>query len=220
MRIALVAVCIVGFLFVPAMGASAADINAAGLIVDYGDGRVSYAWIPFEEDEISGVQLLERSGLDLVTVGFGGMGDAVCQIDDTGCSVDDCRKRMCQTSDPESPFWRYSRQNDSGEWAFAATGASGARVRDGDIEAWSWTGSEPELPAMTMAELVEFAGADPSILTGADRAPDAAVQTVGGETDVSRNRTSATEGFVGTVVVLSITGLAIWRSRRVTRNPQ
>lgn len=220
MRIALVAVCIVGFLFVPAMGASAADINAAGLIVDYGDGRVSYAWIPFEEDEILGVQLLERSGLDLVTVGFGGMGDAVCQIDDTGCSVDDCRKRMCQTSDPESPFWRYSRQNDSGEWAFAATGASGARVRDGDIEAWSWTGSEPELPAMTMAELVEFAGADPSILTGADRAPDAAVQTVGGETDVSRNRTSATEGFVGTVVVLSITGLAIWRSRRVTRNPQ
>lgn len=136
--------------------------NVAGLIVDYGDGRMSYAVIPFEEEQINGLDLLNRSGLDVVTVGFGGLGDAVCQVGNTGCSVDDCRTRMCQTSDPESPFWQFSKLGAGGEWQFVATGASGANVRDGDIYAWSWVGTTPTLPVMTIDELTERAGGDPA----------------------------------------------------------
>jgi hypothetical protein len=221
MRIALVAVCILTLAVARVTVASAADINVAGLIVDYGDGRVSYAWVPFEEEEISGVKLLERSGLDVVSVGFGGMGEAVCQIDDTGCPVDDCRKRVCQTSDPESPFWRYSQQAAPGEWSFAATGASGAKVRDGDIEAWSWTGTDANLPAISLDELATLAGADPSILEGATSAPEAVSRTVGGERDSgSGESNSMTNVIVGTGVVLGVAGFAIWRSRRVARAPR
>src|SRR5690554_6522959 len=98
-RIAMLAVCVLVALSIGQ--ASAQEANVAGLIIDYGDGRMSYALVPFEEEQINGVDLLDRSGLDIVSVGFGGMGDAVCQIDDTGCSVDDCRTRMCQSSDRE-----------------------------------------------------------------------------------------------------------------------
>src|SRR5690606_31072842 len=99
-RITVLVMCVLSALL-PTSG-YAQEASAAGLIVNYGDGRVSYVVVPFEEEQINGVELLERSGIDVVTVGFGGMGDAVCQIDDTGCSVDDCRSRMCQTSDRES----------------------------------------------------------------------------------------------------------------------
>lgn len=154
----------------------AQDLSVAGLIVDYGDGRVSYAVVPFEEDEINGLDLLNRSGLDVVSVGFGGLGDAVCQVSDTGCSVDDCRTRMCQTSDRESPFWQFSKLEDE-EWLMMATGASGAKVTDGDIYAWSWTGTPPDLPVITLDALAERAGGDPL----AQEEPRAFLRTEGGE---------------------------------------
>lgn len=175
MHAALVVACILAVL--SSLSAFAQEPNVAGLVVDYGDGRVSYAVVPFNEEEINGLDLLNRSGLDIVTVGFGGLGDAVCQVGDTGCSVDDCRTRMCQTSDPESPFWQFSKlQGD--EWQFVATGASGAKVRDGDIYAWSWTGTPPELPVLAMAELTDRAGGDPL----AQDEPRAFLSTEGGET--------------------------------------
>jgi hypothetical protein len=172
----MLAACVLAMLTL--LPASAQDPGVAGLVVDYGDGRVSYAAVPFDGEEINGLDLLNRSGLDVVTVGFGGLGDAVCQVGDTGCSVDDCRTRMCQTSDPESPFWQFSKlQGD--EWQFVATGASGAKVRDGDIYAWSWTGTPPELPVLTMAELVERAGGDPL----SQDEPRAFLRTEGGESN-------------------------------------
>jgi len=159
-RIAVLAMCA---LFLASIApAWAQEPNVAGLIVDYGDGRISYAVVPFDDEEINGLDLLTQSGLDVVSVGFGGLGDAVCQVDDTGCPVDDCRKRMCQTSDPESPFWQFSKLGDDGEWLFVATGASGAKVRDGDIYAWSWVGTDPDLPVLSLDELAERAGGHPA----------------------------------------------------------
>lgn len=219
MRITLVVVCILAIGFARASTASAADFNVAGLIVDYGDGRITYVLIPFEEDQLSGVEILQRSGLDLVTVGFGGMGDAICQIDDTGCPVDDCRKRLCQTSDPDSPFWRYSRQSAPGEWSFAATGASGARVHDGDIDAWSWTGGDANLPAITMDEIARRAGANPAMLTNATDLPGPIVRTVGEASDSATDTSNPlTNVLIGTGVVLVLAGVAIWRSRRLARS--
>jgi hypothetical protein len=141
----LLMMCVLAVPSVLIPSASGADMNVAGLVVDYGDGRISYAMVPFPEEEISGIELLRRSGLDLVTVGFGGMGDAVCQIEDTGCPVDDCRRRLCQTSDPESPFWRYLRQTTPGDWEFLALGASGARV--GEVTSMVGAGRAPRPPS-------------------------------------------------------------------------
>lgn len=212
MHLAFVATCILAIALARVPAASAADMNAAGLVVDYGDGRVSYAWVPFEEEEISGIELLRRSGLDLVTVGFGGMGEAVCQIDDTGCPLDECRGRLCQTSDPESPFWHYSRQTVPGEWELVALGASGTTVRDGDIDGWSWTGGEAVLPPLTMEQLADRAGADASLLNATDL-PPVALQTHGGETG-RVVPAGAASGVVALGVIGLVAGLVVWRSRR------
>lgn len=212
-RWALVALCVLGLIAAQVTGVLAARVNVAGLIVDYGDGRVSYAWVPFSEDEISGVELLERSGLDVVTVSFGGMGEAICQIDDTGCPVGDCRTRMCQTSDPESPFWRYSRQTDDGTWRFAATGASGAKVRDGDIDAWVWTGKDVDLPAITIDEIAKRTRADMASLDDAASVPAAKVITEG-DFELGNDDHELRDQIGPTLVILAVAGFAVFWVRR------
>jgi hypothetical protein len=206
-RITVLVMCVLSALL-PTSG-YAQEASAAGLIVNYGDGRVSYVVVPFEEEQINGVELLERSGIDVVTVGFGGMGDAVCQIDDTGCSVDDCRSRMCQTSDRESPFWQFSKLSDDGEWQFVSTGASGARVQDGDIYAWSWTGTQPDLPVLSLDELADRAGGELSSL-----GDTALLRTEGGETGKDSDDGIGYASVAVVAVVVLAGGLLVLRSRR------
>ena len=141
----------------PAAGQGAT--NHAGLVVRHGDGRVTYAYVPFAEEEISGVELLRRSGVPLVTVPFGGLGEGVCSLEGEGCGVDECRRRVCQGPRPDDPYWRYFRQEAPGNWRPLALGGSATRVRDGDVDAWSWTGGEAGLPALSLADVVQAAGA-------------------------------------------------------------
>ena len=65
---------------------SAADEpNQAGLIVQFGDGRVETRCVSFEEDQITGADLLALSGLNAVVDPSSGMGVTVCQIEGQGC---------------------------------------------------------------------------------------------------------------------------------------
>lgn len=212
-RIAVVAVCML--LVVSWTTAWAQETGVAGLIVDYGDGRVTYAVVPFEGEEINGLELLNRTGLDVVSVGFGGLGDAVCQVGDTGCSVDDCRTRMCQTSDPESPFWQFSKLGDDGEWLFVATGASGAKVRDGDIYAWSWVGTTPELPALTIDELADRAGGNPT-----DGGEVRAYLRTEGEAASNNDGSGSMLAAAGIGLVVVVAGLLVVRSRMPRRRAE
>src|SRR5207247_9088948 len=130
----------------------------AGLVVRHGDGRIIYAYVAFPEASISGVELLRRSGISLVTIGFGGLGEGVCTIDDEGCPASDCRKRVCQGSGEDAPFWQYFRQRTLGDWVALALAASATQVRDGDVDGWSWTGHDPALPALTIDDVARVAG--------------------------------------------------------------
>lgn len=210
-HLAVTVMCVLALFGFQMSAASAAEINVAGLVVDYGDGRMSYAWVPFEEDEISGVELLERSGLDIVTVGFGGLGDAVCQIEITGCPIADCRQRMCQTSDPESPFWQYARQTEPGTWTVMALGASATKVRDGDIDSWNWRGTSPELPALSLDEIAELAGGDPSLLEDGAMDVPAAVRTDAADEESDDSIEGAGVALVGAVAAVAV--FAVWRAR-------
>src|SRR5918994_706878 len=157
------------------LGGTARTLNAAGIVVDYGDGRVTYAYVPFAEEEISGIELLRRSGVPLVTVAFGGLGEGVCMVEETGCGVTECRRRMCQTGERSSPFWQYARQEALGEWRTFSLGASQSTVRNGDIDGWAWTGTPPRLPAITLDQVRRNAGAEAST-DGV-----ASIRTFGGE---------------------------------------
>jgi len=152
-------------------------MNVAGLVIDYGEGRRSYAVIPFRESSVSGIELLRRSGLTLVSVPFGGLGEGVCSIGTTGCDVATCRRRLCQSADRESPFWQYLRQDDDGTWAPAALGATQAVVSDGDIDAWIWSGTPPTLPRTDIGSLREQLRVPPEWPSGGSDVPRAIVRT-------------------------------------------
>jgi hypothetical protein len=208
--------CVLALLALRLPTAASADLNVAGLVVDYGDGRMSYAWVPFAEDEISGMELLRRSGLDIVTVGFGGLGDGVCQIETTGCPVSECRQRLCQTSDPESPFWQYVQQTEPGVWTPYALGANASKVRDGDIEGWTWSGTSPQLPALSVDDIAARAGGDPAALMDAAGAVSAAVRTERGPDDEGGASKAIIGGSIAVGVVALLAGVAIWRSRALS----
>ena len=92
-----------------------AAINHAGVVVREGDGSLTYAYVAFAESTIDGIALLERTGLPVVTVGFGALGAGVCRIGPDGCPVAECRRNLCQTGRADAPFWQYFRQQTEGD---------------------------------------------------------------------------------------------------------
>jgi hypothetical protein len=174
--VSVVALLLVFALF-PPVAVESQSLNHAGLVIRHSDRRLIYAYIAFAEDEISGVELLRRSGISLVTVGFGGLGEGVCTIDGEGCPASDCRTRVCQGSGSDAPFWQYFRQRSPGNWQPLSLGASSTKVRDGDIDGWSWTPRDANIPPLTMDDLVHLA----EVTTATDDAggePTPAVKTV------------------------------------------
>ena len=159
--------------------ASAHDgLHHAGVVVRHGDGRLTYAYVAFPEESISGIELLRRTGIPLVTTSFGGLGEGVCSLEGEGCSAGECRRRVCQGPRPDDPYWQYFRQEAPGQWRWLVLGASATKVHDGDVDGWSWTGGDPLLPAVTLADVTRLAGADANATAVVGVAPPASVRTV------------------------------------------
>src|SRR5215207_6023946 len=75
------ALLIVLLIFLVSLVPAAAERpNGAGLVVRHGDGTLLYVYVQFEEETISGIELLYRSGLELTVAPFGGLGEAVCRL--------------------------------------------------------------------------------------------------------------------------------------------
>ena len=192
---------------------SAASANEAGLVVEHGDGSVTYVLIAFPEDEIASIDLLRRSGLSLATISSGGLGEAVCSIDSKGCGVSDCRARLCQTGDPSSPFWKFFRAGASDGWVLQPLGASATKVRGGEIDLWSWTGGEAEVPVVTLARVIELTNAP------ADRPADgvyiAWFDADGNQfTPVATDETDRSQLVAGAVLLVAVGGVAFALARR------
>ncbi len=194
------------------------EVNVAGIVVDYGDGRISYAVVPFAETSISGVELLRRSGLSLLSVEFGGMGEGICAIEDTGCDLSACRARLCQTGDPDSPFWQYVRVGGDGAWQPAPLGASSSAIEDGDVDGWFWTGTAPQTSAVTLDQVASETGIDlGDFAASSGTNPEAIVMTEGGDSDsqaIEQGSILAGIGIVAAIAALG--GLLIVRSRQGT----
>jgi len=142
--------------FTPASGQEPAGY--AGIVIRPGDGTVTYAYVPLEEP-VSGIELLRRSGVSLLTVEFGGLGEGVCKIEQTGCEIGPCRTRLCQTGDRDSPYWRYFQQDEQGAWVASPLGGSATRIAPGDVHGWSWTPDEALLPEVDITAIPELARA-------------------------------------------------------------
>lgn len=109
--------------------------NRVALVVRFDNETVVTRCVEFGEAQISGYDVLTRSGLDVVA-DVSGADAAICAINGTGCPADNC---FCQ-SPPD--YWSYWHLQD-GRWVYAQGGASSHQVGDGDVEGWSWGQGEP-----------------------------------------------------------------------------
>ena len=132
----------------------------AGLVVVLPDGSQRRACVRFSAAQITGEELLKRSGLPYVEDQTNPMGSLVCSIDGQGCDFP-ARPCFCKCQALRScQYWAYFVQDEAGNWVYATLGARAQPVRDGDVDAWVWLSStsaaapgSPPLPKITLAEI-------------------------------------------------------------------
>ncbi len=145
--------------------------NLAGLVVDYDNGTIDTACVAFPEAQISGLDLLDRSGIP-----YEESGGFVTRIGEVGCQA---ANPFCAAPYYWSYWWWMPITNT---WQFATTVAGNSVVTNGEIEGWRWEdwnlwpGPTPSLtptleaicskPALTPFEPVRR-GPDPDRLVAA-----------------------------------------------------
>jgi hypothetical protein len=120
--------------------ACAQQINQVGLVVRHGNGQLITRCVEFSESDISGYEVLTRSGLEVVANFDWGMGAAICAIDGEGCPAGDC---FCQCQGSPCIYWAYHHLAD-GQWVYSNLGASNYSVHHGDVEGWAWGEGDPD----------------------------------------------------------------------------
>lgn len=116
--------------------------NQAGLVIQFPDGRVETACVAFDDDAITGLDLLNRSGLTVNVDYSTGLGATVCKIGEIGCDApgESC---FCQCMGAPCYYWNYWTLED-GQWSYSPLGASSHLLSNGDVDGWVWgQGKEP-----------------------------------------------------------------------------
>ncbi len=136
--------------------------NQAVLVVVFGDGQSESYCVQFDEESISGYELLQRAGLELA-VETSGMGTAVCSINDIGCPASDC---FCQCRSADCEYWSFWQWQDE-TWQYANLGAHLLSVSDGTMQGWTWgPGSVTEAPPPPNVEFDDVCARQASTSTG------------------------------------------------------
>ncbi|MGB3329835.1 MAG: hypothetical protein WBA46_12820 [Thermomicrobiales bacterium] len=186
----------------------------AGLVVSYGDGAISYATVPLDGERMDGVTLLERSGLDVVAIDFGGYGQGVCKIEIAGCDVSACRTRLCQTADSASPFWKYLLGGDAG-WTLSPLGASGTTIEAGHVYGWAWaggTGVPADMPQVSLAEVMSRSGYQHDAGTSSS-----ALRSIGLPSSVTSRAPSPDTYLWASLILVAVAGGGFLLVRRASR---
>ena len=106
------------------------------LIVQFDATHATVRKIDFTEP-ISGLALLEQSGLDVVKADFD-WGTAICSIEGVGCPAEDC---FCS----EDTFWSYHYW-ENGSWVGYPVGPAQSLISTTNtVEGWRWGGGDASL---------------------------------------------------------------------------
>lgn len=114
------------------------------LVVEHGDGSTLTRCIAFGGSSLTGEEVLAQSGIPYKTVSFGGLSDAVCQVDDEPLSY----PPTCWTSD--SKFWELFVARKGGTWSSSSLGVSTQVFHDGDSEGLRYEPQAQVVPPSTM----------------------------------------------------------------------
>ncbi|MEO8899192.1 MAG: hypothetical protein ABI352_08560 [Candidatus Dormibacter sp.] len=118
--------------------AQASSVHHAALVVEHSSGGVVKICVAFTEAQITGEQLLHRSGVEYNTQPFGGNGDAVCQIDNEPAGYSSCFQ--------DGKFWAMFVSRSDGAWAFASQGVANQTFGDGDAEGFRYQSQSDSSP--------------------------------------------------------------------------
>jgi len=214
-----IAICLAQLIGTPVASTAATPPAYAGLVIDYGNGTVTYALVPVDDTITTGMSLLHASRVPLVTVSFGGLGEGVCRIETVGCDPGPCRARLCQTSDPQSPFWHYVQSANSDMWEVVPLGASSSHVRAGTVDGWFWSSTAPAAASPSLDAIARKVGV--SLTDVPAGAIEPRLMTVGAlpGTTVTATPGNALAGItiLGLAAVISIA--LVWRSRLPRTHP-
>jgi len=144
----------------PAVGSGSAA-NRAGVVIRYADGTVRTSCVSFDEPSISGLELLQRAGAEVIAQPAPGNA-AVCKIDGDGCDypAEPCFCKFGAGNSGE--YWAYW-QLDGRSWRYGQQGAGARRVHNGDVDGWAYgkgsaaSGVQP--PVVAFAEVCPLASA-------------------------------------------------------------
>jgi hypothetical protein len=124
--------------------ARAAFSHRAGLVVEHGDGQVIRRCVGFDASSVTALSLLQASGLEVGVASYGGgLGAAVCQIDNEPTTY----PPGCFTA--SGSYWVLFVSRGGGAWAASTLGASSVMVASGDdigFRYGSQTGADPAPP--------------------------------------------------------------------------
>lgn len=109
--------------------------NRAALVVSLDEDTVITTCVSFTEEQITGYQLLQRSGLAFESMFDPNMGAFICSIEGQGCPKTDCQ---CQVP----LYWSYWHM-ERGQWVYNVLGASNSQVVPGQVDGWAWSEGQP-----------------------------------------------------------------------------
>jgi hypothetical protein len=120
--------------------------HRAGLAVFSSPTSLVTDCISFTGSAVTGLEMLQRSGLAIETATNPNQGTAVCKIGDVGDGSSNCFGSMPN-------YWSYWQLGSQG-WEYSAQGADQSQVKDGGVYAWIWgTGNAP--PVITFQNICE-----------------------------------------------------------------
>lgn len=157
---------LLGLLLALPVLASPVESHRAGVVIDYGDGRVETYCVTFTEQTLTGYELLERTGVEIVAA-FEANGAAVCHLggaDGVGCAASNC---FCEFP---LKYWSYWNQQ-GGAWGYSNIGASSASITAGTVNGWLW-GDATQPPAGVSLDVI-CAAAEPTPTPTATASPTA-----------------------------------------------
>jgi hypothetical protein len=135
--------------------AFAEEPNRAALVVQFDHDRVETRCVSFEGSTITGGEMLQRSGLDVIIDSTRGMGITLCKVGDLGCDfpAEHCFCQ-CMGGGP-CAYWNYFYRDPGSEsWVYSPLGAALHKAGPGSVEAWVWgDGHTPPADGLTFGHI-------------------------------------------------------------------
>lgn len=103
----------------------AASAHHAGIVVELGNDQVLRQCVGFDTSTITALAVLQASRIEYAIASYGGLGDAVCQIDNEPASFTSCLPAT-------GSYWVFFISHQGGAWTNSSQGVSNATLGDGD----------------------------------------------------------------------------------------